>query len=109
VLRDVYSRDGKVCQMCGATPDDVDPFDRAFVRHTVGFFIAPEAGGEISMKNLRVICTSCFEGLQKIALPKPDRIHLLSQIRRATIDDQQAVLDWLLTKFGLIAGKKNEV
>jgi len=26
---------------------------------------------------------------------------LLSQIRRATIDDQQAVLNWLLKKFNL--------
>ena len=40
------------------------------------------------------------------ALPKPDRIHLLSQIRKATIDDQQAVLTWLLGKFGMIATKK---
>jgi hypothetical protein len=45
--------------------------------------------------------------LQNTALPKPDRIHLLSQVRRATLDDQQAVLDWLLGKFGLTAQKKS--
>lgn len=40
------------------------------------------------------------------ALPKPDRVHFLAQVRRATIDDQEAVLEWLLGKFGLVASKK---
>jgi hypothetical protein len=38
--------------------------------------------------------------LQNTAPPKPDRIHLLLQVRRATIDDQEALLDWLSKKFG---------
>jgi hypothetical protein len=33
---------------------------------------------------------------------KPDRVQLLTQIRRATIDDQLAVLAWLQVKFGKI-------
>jgi hypothetical protein len=44
--------------------------------------------------------------LQNTALPKPDQIHLLAQIRRATINDQEAVLKWLLQKFNLEAEKK---
>jgi len=44
-------------------------------------------------------CTNCNEGLQNTALPKPDQVWLLSQVRRATIDDQRAVLGWLKTKF----------
>jgi hypothetical protein len=39
--------------------------------------------------------------LQNTALPKPDQIHLLAQIRRATIQDQEAVLSWLLQKFNI--------
>jgi hypothetical protein len=39
--------------------------------------------------------------LQNTALPKPDRIHLLAQIRRATRLDQEAVLKWLLQKFNV--------
>lgn len=54
---------------------------------------------------LWVICDECEEGLQNTALPKPDRIHLLAQIRRATIQDQEAVLNWLLQKFNLEAKK----
>jgi hypothetical protein len=56
-------------------------------------------GGDDSPENLRAICDSCNEGLQNTAPPKPDRIHLLSQVRRATIDDQKAVLNWLSKKF----------
>jgi len=49
------------------------------------------SGGEGTPKNLCAVCTNCNEGLQNTALPKPDRVHLLSQIRRAIIDDQEAV------------------
>lgn len=53
-----------------------------------------------------VVCTNCNEGLQNTAVPKPDRVHLLGQVRRATIDDQEAVLEWLLGKFRMVATKK---
>ena len=49
---------------------------------------------------------NCNEGLQNTARPKPDRIHLLAQVRRATIDDQETLMEWLLGKIGLIATKK---
>ncbi|MCY7348508.1 MAG: hypothetical protein LH614_20125 [Pyrinomonadaceae bacterium] len=54
-----------------------------------------------------ILCDECDEGLQNTELPKPDQIHLLAQIRRATINDQRAVLNWLLQKFNLEAEKKN--
>ncbi len=63
-------------------------------------------GGDDSSQNLRTVCTNCNEGLQNTSLPKPDRIHLLAQIRRATIQDQESVLDWLLQKFNMEANKK---
>ncbi len=59
-----------------------------------------------------ILCDECdeglryYEGLQNTAPPKPDRLHLLGQIRRATIPDQEAVLSWLLQKFNLEAKKK---
>lgn len=81
---------------------DPDPFDgRRTVRLTMGHIIDKSKGGDDSAQNLRAVCTNCNEGLQNASLPKPDRIHLLSQIRRATLTDQKAVLDWLLQKFGL--------
>ncbi len=96
----VLERNGYTCQMCGLAAGDTDPYDPTRkVRLTMGHIIDKSKGGEDTPGNLRAICTNCNEGLQNTAPPKPDRIHLLSQIRRATIDDQLAVLDWLETKF----------
>lgn len=76
------------------------------VRLTIGHIIDKSKGSDDSPRNLRAICTNCNEGLQNTALPKPDQIHLLSQARRATINDQKALLDWLLKKFNLVASPK---
>lgn len=69
------------------------------VRLTIGHIKDKSKGGDDSAQNLRAICDTCNEGLQNTAPQKPDRIHLLSQVRRATIDDQEALLDWLSKKF----------
>lgn len=73
----------------------------------IGHIIDKSKGGEDIPHNLRAVCTNCNEGLQNTSLPKPDRLHLLAQIRRATIQDQEAVLDWLLQKFNLQLKIKN--
>lgn len=102
----VLERNGYTCQMCGVAAGDPDPLSRGrTVRLTMGHIIDKSKGGKDTLGNLRAVCTNCNEGLQNAALPKPDRIHLLAQVRRATIDDQEAVLSWLLNKFGLIAKK----
>lgn len=97
----VLERNGNTCQMCGAAAGDPDPLGGPrSVRLTIGHIRDKSKGGDDSPQNLRAICDCCNEGLQNTAPPKPDRIHLLSQVRRATIDDQEAVLDWLMKKFG---------
>ena len=103
----VLERNGYTCQMCGVAAGDADPLGGPRpVRLTMGHIKDKSKGGDDTPQNLRAVCTNCNEGLQNTGLPKPDRIHLLSQIRKATIDDQQAVLTWLLGKFGMIATKK---
>jgi hypothetical protein len=103
----VLERNGYTCQMCGVAAGDPDPMGgNRTVRLTMGHIIDKSKGGDATPQNLRAVCTNCNEGLQNTALPKPDRIHLLSQIRRATIDDQEAVLNWLLLKFNLEAKPK---
>ena len=103
----VLERNGYTCQMCGVAAGDPDPLGSSrSVRLTLGHIKDKSKGGEDTPQNLRAVCTTCNEGLQNAALPKPDRIHLLAQVRRATIDDQEAVLKWLLGKFGLISTKK---
>lgn len=97
----VLERNGYTCQMCGLAAGDRDPFNSTrSVRLTMGHILDKSKGGDDTPSNLRAVCTNCNEGLQNTALPKPDRVHLLAQIRRATIADQKAVLEWLLTKFG---------
>jgi hypothetical protein len=53
-------------------------------------------------EGLRAVYTNCNQGLQNTAPPRPDRIELLKQVRRATIDDQMYLLDWLEKKYGKI-------
>lgn len=104
----VLERNGYTCQMCGAAAGDSDPLGGSrSVRLTMGHIRDKSKGGDDSPQNLRAICDCCNEGLQNTAPPKPDRIHLLSQVRRATIDDQQALLDWLLKKFRVQSKKSS--
>ncbi len=98
----VLERNGYTCQMCGVAAGDPDPIGGSRpVRLTIGHIKDKSKGGDDSPQNLRAVCTNCNEGLQNTALPKPDRVYLLSQARRATIDDQRALLSWLLQKFKL--------
>ena len=103
----VLERNGYTCQMCGAGAGDDDLFHPGRkIRLTLGHILDKSKGGKDEPANLRVICMNCNEGLQNTALPKPDLVHLLAQVRRSRIDDQQAVLKWLLGKFQLRASKK---
>jgi hypothetical protein len=105
----VLERNGNTCQSCGAAAGDPDPLgSNRTVRLTMGHIIDKSKGGDDSPNNLRAICTNCNGGLQNTSLPKPDTIHVLSQIRRATIADQRIVLDWLLKKYRLIAVEQTE-
>lgn len=103
----VLERNGYTCQMCGVAAGDPDPLGGSRpVRLTMGHIKDKSKGGDDTPQNLRAICTNCNEGLQNTAVPKPDQIYLLSQARRATIDDQRVLLEWLLQKFKLDASPK---
>jgi hypothetical protein len=96
----VLERNGYTCQMCGLAAGDPDPFRVGLkVRLTMGHIIDKSKGGLDRPENLRAVCTNCNEGLQNTAPPKPDRLELLKQVRRATIEDQLHLLEWLETKY----------
>lgn len=96
----VLERNGYTCQMCGMAAGDPDPYHaNRTIRLALGHIKDKSKGGDDSPTNLRAVCSNCNEGLQNISPPKPDRIHLLSLIRRAALDDQEAVLQWLKQKF----------
>jgi 5-methylcytosine-specific restriction endonuclease McrA len=89
--------------MCGLAAADPDPFHPGLkTRLTMGHIIDKSKGGTDTPENLRAVCANCNQGLQNAAPPKPDRIELLKQVRRATIEDQMHLLDWLETKYGKI-------
>jgi hypothetical protein len=100
----VLERNGYTCQMCGVAAGDIDPFNPSrTIRLTLGHIIDKSKGGEDTSVNLRAVCSNCNEGLQNAAPIKPNRLQLLAQIRRATIEDQKAVMEWMLRKFKLRA------
>lgn len=97
----VLERNGYTCYMCGVAAGDEDPFHPGRkIRLTMGHIIDKSKGGSDTPENLRAVCTNCNEGLQNTAPPKPDRIELLKQVRRATVSDQLHLLEWLNKKFG---------
>ena len=57
-------------------------------------------GGLDELSNLRALCSTCNQGAKNITGEKPSAIWLLSQVRRAGLDEQRAVFDWLRKKFG---------
>jgi hypothetical protein len=103
----VLERNGYTCQMCGNAAGDIDPYHQGQkIRLVMGHIIDKSKGGLDTPDNLRAVCTNCNEGLQNSSPPKPDRIELLKQVRRATIDDQLHLLRWLETKFVKIRPEK---
>lgn len=79
--------------MCGAMERDAWETD---LRRRVKLLQTERPG---SPNEVWTICDECNEGLQNAAPIKPDRLQLLAQIRRANLDDQREVLNWLLKKF----------
>lgn len=99
----VLERNGYTCQMCGVAAGDPDPFHSGrTIRLTLGHIKDKSKGGEDIPSNLRAVCSNCNEGLQNATPPKPDTLTVLATVRRATIDDQERVLAWLLKKFGMV-------
>ena len=99
VRAEVLDRNGFTCQMCGLTPGDTDPNTGRKVRLHVGHIMDKSLGGSDQPQNLRALCSTCNEGAKNFTTEKPSKIWLLSQVRRANVEDQRAVHDWLAKKF----------
>jgi 5-methylcytosine-specific restriction endonuclease McrA len=97
---EILDRNGFTCQMCGLTPGDIDPVTGRKVRLHLGHIKDKSLGGKDELSNLRALCSTCNQGAKNITSEKPTTIWLLSQIRRAGQEEQRAVFNWLLRKFG---------
>jgi hypothetical protein len=96
----VLDRNGFTCQMCGAVAGEEHPYDATRkTRLHLGHIIDKSMGGSDEPANLRAICSVCNEGASNATLTRPDLQKLLIQVRRATSQDQLAVLRWLQKKF----------
>jgi hypothetical protein len=91
--------------------------------HGVGYLSSSDAKGhgftvwidsETVFRRLKIVLRCCSvpavsaqtdRGLQNSSPPKPDRIELLKQVRRATVDDQLYLLRWLEGKYSKIRPK----
>ncbi|MCX6021843.1 MAG: HNH endonuclease [Chloroflexi bacterium] len=96
---EVLDRNGFTCQMCGLTPGDIDPYSGRKVRLHVGHIRDKSLGGRDELTNLRALCSTCNQGAKNITGEKPTVIWLLSQVRRAGLDEQRTVFEWLQRKF----------
>jgi 5-methylcytosine-specific restriction endonuclease McrA len=96
----VLDRNGFTCQMCGLAAGDTDPVTGRKVRLHIGHIKDKSLGGKDELSNLRALCSTCNQGAKNITAEKPGRVWLLSQVRRASQDDQLAVFEWLRRKFG---------
>lgn len=96
---EVLDRNGFTCQMCGLTPDEIDPETGRKARLHIGHIVDKSLGGSEELSNLRTLCSTCNQGAKNITNEKPSATWLLSQVRRAGRDEQLAVLNWLNKKF----------
>ena len=86
--------------MCGLTPGDTDPATGRKVRLHIGHIVDKNLGGKDELSNLRTLCSTCNQGAKNITTEKPSTVWLLSQIRRAGLNEQRAAFEWLRKKFG---------
>ena len=94
----ILERNGFTCQMCGIGAGDPMEDGRPARLH-VGHIVDRDHGGKDEMSNLRALCSTCNQGAKNIVQEPPSWTWLMAQVRRATQDDQKAVLDWLKRKF----------
>lgn len=93
----VRADDKLTCMMCGAADGDWDMFTRSFAI----LQSAPSFDDRFADADGRqLVCSDCHDGAKHIALRRPSVIKLLSQVRRAGLDEQREVRDWLNKKFG---------
>ena len=95
----MFERNGYTCQMCGAGAGEPDGRGRPIRLH-IGHIRDKSQYGSDEPSNLRALCSACNQGAKNLVQEPPSYVWLLGQVRRAKIDDQQAVLKWLKKRFG---------
>lgn len=101
----VLDRNHGVCRLCGITADDHYDDGRKVRLHVD--HIQPESNeGDVTLENLRTLCSRCNEGAKNtLNRPPNSLLWLKGKVRTASLADQREIYNFLQSKFG---GKNDE-
>lgn len=89
---EILERNGYTCQLCGAGPGDIDPFNpNRKVRLHIDHIIPISQGGTDNKGNLRVLCSACNQGRSNIQAPTETAKNILARMRKASRSVQREV------------------
>lgn len=88
------------CQMCGIRPGEIDEYTGEKAEFCADWVPNNGLSFRSNFPEVRVLCSTCNQGAKNITCEKPTTIWLLSQVRRAGIQEQRAVFEWLARKLG---------
>ncbi len=94
----VLERNGYTCQMCGIGAGEIMENGQKARLH-IAHIVDHDHGGKEELSNLRAMCSLCNQGAKNLVQEPPSWAWLLSQLRRASQDNQKAALKWLESKF----------
>lgn len=97
---EILERNGFTCQLCGAGPLDIDPYDpKRKARLQVDHLVPISQGGTDDRENLRVLCSTCNQARSNIQMPNETALNLLARIRRTSRAVQREVYEALNRSF----------
>lgn len=97
---EILERNGFTCQLCGAGPLDIDPYDpKRKTRLQVDHLVPISQGGTDDRENLRVLCSTCNQARSNIQMPNETALNLLARIRRTSRAVQREVYEALKRSF----------
>jgi 5-methylcytosine-specific restriction endonuclease McrA len=97
----ILERNGFTCQLCGAGPGDVDPFDgNRSVRLHIDHVAPISQGGTDDPSNLRVVCSACNSGRSNVETPSETALNLIARIRKVPRAVQREVYEVLKRSIG---------
>ncbi len=97
---EILERNGFTCQLCGAGPGDIDPFNpNRKVRLHIDHIIPISQAGTDDKDNLRVLCSVCNQGRSNVQIPSETALNIIAKIRKLQKSAQKEIYEMLKRKF----------
>jgi hypothetical protein len=81
----VLEHDDLFCRMCGVIPGDIDDLTERKVKFHIELTEDKNLGRKEEVSNLRVLCSTCYQGAKEIKAERPSRLILKPNARFAFI------------------------